>query len=69
MGRGWIVFDEFLFFSPLALQAILPTLAVGAASAMISSLSPDGSNPVMKLLESKYRDGTDVIKRINWIQV
>lgn len=36
---------------------------------MISSLSPDGNNPIMAILYSKYRDGSDVFKILNWSQV
>jgi len=36
---------------------------------MISSLSPEGSNPIMSILYAKYRDGSDVFKVLNWSQV
>jgi hypothetical protein len=60
--------DEFLFFNHAVLPAMLPTLATGAAFIMTSSVSPDGDNPLLKLLSAKYPDGTDVVKNINWIQ-
>lgn len=60
--------DEFLFFNHAVLPAMLPTLATGAAFIMTSSVSPDGDNPLLKLLSAKYPDGTDVVKNLNWIQ-
>jgi hypothetical protein len=61
--------DEFAFFNHLVLPAILPTLATGAAFIMTSSISPDGDSPVMELLNVKHEDGTNVIRKLNWIQV
>jgi hypothetical protein len=58
--------DEFLFFNHAVLPAMLPTLATGAAFIMTSSVSPDGDNPLLKLLAAKYPDGTDVVKNLNW---
>jgi len=80
MKCGWIIFDEFLFMSPRVFEALLPTFATheivysflifrGAAGSMISSLSPEGNNPIMAILYSKYRDGSDVFKILNWSQV
>ena len=60
--------DEFLFFNHAVLPAMLPTLATGAAFIMTSSVSPDGDNPLLKLLSAKYPDGTDVVENLNWIQ-
>jgi hypothetical protein len=48
---------------------LLIILATGAAGSMISSLSPEGNNPIMAILYSKYRDGSDVFKILNWSQV
>lgn len=69
MKYGWIIFDEFLFMSPKVFEALLPTFATGASGTLISSLSPEADNPIMSILYSKYRDGTDVFKILNWIQV
>lgn len=69
MEHGWIIYDEFLFMKPAALEALFPTFLTGASGAMISSLSPDTSLGIMGILQAKYRDGTEVIKVINWIQV
>lgn len=35
---------------------------------MTSSVSPDGDSPLVKLLDTKYNDGTDVVKKLNWVQ-
>ena len=64
-----IVADEYLFFDPGVLPAILPTLATDAIVFIISSIAPDGDSPLRKILESKYDDGTDIFKLLNWIQV
>lgn len=69
MENGIIFFDEFLFFEPKVFEAILPTFATGASGCLISSLSPDPNNPIMAILSAKYRDGTNVFKVLNWIQV
>jgi hypothetical protein len=69
MKHGWIVFDEFLFMAPKVFEALLPTFATGAAGTLISSLSPEDNNPIMAILYSKYRDGSNVFEVINWIQV
>lgn len=63
-----IVRDEFMFFNPAALPAILPTLATGAVSVMISSVSPDGDSPIVRLLDTTYEDGTPVVRNLNWVQ-
>ncbi len=47
------------------LPAILPTLATGAAFIMTSSVAPDGDNPMMRLMDTKYKDGTPVVKQID----
>lgn len=60
--------DEFLFFNPAVLPALLPTLATGAAFIMTSSVSPDGDNPIVQLLDTKYSDGTSVVRKLNWVQ-
>jgi hypothetical protein len=60
--------DEFLFFNVAALPALLPTLANGAAFIMISSVSPDGDNPVTQVIDTTYSDGTPVVKKLNWNQ-
>jgi hypothetical protein len=60
--------DEFLFFNPAVLPALLPTLATGAIFVMTSSVSPDGDNQLVKLLDTKYNDGTDVVRKLNWVQ-
>lgn len=69
-GTGKKVFaifaDEFFFFSPEVLPAILPTLATGAVFVMTSSVAPDGDNPMMRLLDTKYRDGTPVVKQLDF---
>jgi hypothetical protein len=69
MKHGWIIFDEFLFMAPKVFEALLPTFATGAAGTLISSLSPEDNNPIMAILYSKYRDGSNVFEVINWIQV
>lgn len=69
MQHGWIIFDEFFYMSPKVFQAILPTLSTGAAGTMISSLSADPENPIISILNSKYRDGSNIFKVISWIQV
>lgn len=63
-----IVCDEFMFFNPAALPAILPTLATGAVFVMISSVSPDGDSPIVRLLDTCYEDGTPVVRKLNWVQ-
>jgi hypothetical protein len=60
--------DEFLFFNPAVLPALLPTLANGAAFVMTSSVSPDGDSPITQLLDVKYKDGTNVVKKLNYIK-
>lgn len=52
-----MVCDEFLFFNPEVLPAILPTLATGSMFIMISSVAPDGDSPLRKIIETKYPDG------------
>lgn len=69
MKYGIIIFDEFFFMAEKALEAIIPTLATGAALVIISSLPPDRNIPSMYLLDSKYPDGTDALKKLNWIDV
>jgi hypothetical protein len=62
--------DEFAFYnSEVLTNAIFPTLATGATLVMTSSISPDGDSPIMKILDVKYDDGSNVIKKLNWIQV
>jgi hypothetical protein len=60
--------DEFLFFNPAVLPALLPTLATGAIFVMTSSVSPDGDSPLVKLLDTKYNDGTNVVRKLNWTE-
>lgn len=58
--------DEFFFFSPDVLPAILPTLATGAVFIMTSSVSPDGDNPMMRMIDTRYNDGTPVVKQLDF---
>jgi hypothetical protein len=64
-----VVADEFLFFNPEVLPAILPTLATDAMFIIISSIAPDTDSPLRKILETKYDSGRPVIQLLNWIQV
>jgi hypothetical protein len=66
MSRGWIIFDEFCYMVPSFFEAILPTLSTGAAGAMISSVSKDPDNPVVAILDAKYRDGSPIFKLLSW---
>lgn len=36
---------------------------------MTSSMSPGGDSTAMKILDLKYDDGSNVIKRFNWVTV
>jgi hypothetical protein len=68
-ARATAVFaDEFLFFNFEALPAILPVLLTGALFVMISSICPDGDSPILKVINAKYKDGTPVVRLLNWIQ-
>ena len=64
-----VVCDEFLFFNPEVLPAILPVLATDAMRIIISSIAPDGDSPLRKIIDTRYPDGSPVIKLLNWIQV
>ena len=35
---------------------------------MTSSVSTDGDSPIVRLLDTKYADGTPVVKKLNWVQ-
>lgn len=63
-----IFLDEFLFMNPSAFPAIFPSTATGAMLVMISSMSGDSNSPAMKIINAKYDDGTDVVKKFNWVQ-
>jgi len=63
------VADEFLFFNPEVLPAILPMLATDAIFIIISSVAPDGDSPLRKIIDTCYDDGSPVIKLLNWITV
>ena len=64
-----VVCDEFMFFNPGVLPAILPTLATDAMFIIISSVAPDGDSPLRKVIDALYPDGTRVIKLLNWCKV
>lgn len=64
-----IVADEWMFYDPDVLPAILPTLATDATFIIISSVSPDGQSPLRRILDTTYADGRPVFKMLNWIQV
>ena len=63
-----IFLDEFLFMNPGAFPAIFPSSATGAMLVMISSMSSDANSPAMKIIDAKYDDGTDVMKKLDWVQ-
>lgn len=48
---------------------MLPTLATGAIFIMTSSIAPSGDNPMMRMQESKYADGTPVVKIVDFNRV
>jgi hypothetical protein len=64
-----VVMDEFLFMNSKVFPAIFPSIATGATLVMISSMSPSTDSIAMKILDAKYDDGTDVVKKLNWVQV
>ncbi len=64
-----VVCDEFMFFNPGVLPAILPTLATDAMFIIISSVAPDGDSPLRKVIDALYPAGTRVIKLLNWCKV
>lgn len=63
-----VFFDEWGFFSPAVLPAILPTLANGSVAVMTTSVPPDPDSPMMQLINVKYKDGTPVVKKLDWLQ-
>ena len=64
-----VICDEWMFFNPGVLPAIIPTLATGAIFIIISSVAPDGDSPLRKVIDALYPDGKPVIKLLNWVQV
>jgi hypothetical protein len=64
-----VICDEWMFFNPGVLPAIIPTLATGAIFIIISSVAPDGDSPLRKVIDALYPDGTRVIKLLDWVQV
>lgn len=63
-----IFFDEIYFFNPVALLAILPTLATGAACIFTSSVSVDGDSPIVRMMQTTYPDGSPVVRSLCWVQ-
>ena len=51
-----------------AMPAILPSTAIGGMLVLISSMSADINSPLVKLIEAKYDDDNDVVKRLTWIE-
>jgi hypothetical protein len=64
-----VFMDEFLFMNKKAFPSIFPTTATGALLVMTSSMAPGGDSSALSLLDVKYDDGTNVIQKLNWIQV
>lgn len=63
-----IFFDEIYFFNPVALLAILPTLATGAVCVFTSSVSVDGDSPIVRMMQTKYPNGEPVVESLCWVQ-
>jgi hypothetical protein len=63
-----VFFDEWGFFSHAVLPALLPTLANGAVAVMTTSVPPDPDSPMMQLIDVKFKDGTPVVRKLNWIK-
>ena len=53
--------------NPGSFSAIFPSTATGAMLVMISSMSSDANSPAMQIINSKYDDGTDVVKKFNFV--
>lgn len=54
--------------NPAAFPAIFPSTATGAMLIMISSMSGNTNSPAMKLINAKYDDGTDVVRKLDCVQ-
>ncbi len=52
----------------MALLAILPTLATGAACIFTSSVSVDGDSPIVRMMQTTYADDTPVVRQLYWVQ-
>lgn len=52
----------------MALLAILPTLATGAACIFTSSVSVDGDSPIVRMMQTTYPDGSPVVRSLCWVQ-
>lgn len=63
-----IFLDEFLFMNVKAFPSIFPTGATGAPMIMTSSMSANGASSAMKILDAKYDDGTNVVRKYNLVQ-
>lgn len=64
-----VVMDEFLFYDPDGLPAIMPIIGTDAILIIISSIAPNGDSPLLKILHATYEDGNKVFVLLNWIQV
>lgn len=52
--------------NPGSFSAIFPSTLTGSMLIMISSMSSDANSPAMQIINSKYDDGTDVVKKFNF---
>jgi len=53
--------------NPGSFSAIFPSTLTGSMLIMISSMSSDANSPAMQIINSKYDDGTDVVKKFNFV--
>lgn len=65
---GLMNIDEFFFVKPAAYPTILPLLTNGSAMLMVSSQARRSDDVINKMLEARNRDGTRVVKVLNWIK-
>jgi hypothetical protein len=54
--------------NPKAFPAIFPSAANGAMLVMTSSMSPGSNSIAMRILDVKYDDGSDVVKKLDFVQ-
>ena len=63
-----IFLDEMLFMNIKAFPSIFPVAQTGAALIMTSSISPGAASSAMCILDAKYDDGTNVVRKLDWVQ-
>ena len=57
-----------MFMNVGVFPSIFPSTATGAMLVMVSSMSGNANSPAMRLIDAKYDDGTDVVRKVDLMQ-